>query len=231
MTVAYRGSDYLKKETSDLVPSSCKILRPWCSASFLLRFIWQGTTTHCLLFGLWPQTLSETAPSAALQICHHSAQKWIFHKQMYSHGFWWQSILSKTKHFCGFRPHFIYAVSIWGWWSPFICLSGFVGNHLKTDHTCSLSSYIIGCLFIIALWVAVCAPVSLCVCVCLYLSDGISLYVLCVHVPPSTCSSTGSEEACYSDLWLMSAFGQQACMCVSMRVYVCVWARLVWSQI
>lgn len=65
------------------------------------------------------------------------------------------------------------------------------------------------------------------VCVCLYLSDGTYSCLPCV----SMCSSAGSKEACYSDLWLMSAFGQQVCMCVSVCVYVRIRARPVWSQI
>ncbi len=47
----------------------------------------------------------------------------------------------------------------------------------------------------------------------------------CVHVLLSMCSSTGSKEACYSDLWLMSSVGQQVCMCVSVHVYVCMSER------
>lgn len=51
--------------------------------------------------------------------------------------------------------------------------------------------------------------------------------VLCVHLPLSTWSSTGSKDACYSDLWLRSASGQQVCVCA----YVWVWAKPVWPRI
>lgn len=85
-----------------------------------------------------------------------------------------------------------------------LALSGFVGNHLKSDHA------------------------IMCLCVCVF---GISQFphylmgiCLCPFVCPcaSLCSTTGSKEACYSDLLLTSAFGQQVCMCVSVCVYTCL---------
>lgn len=42
-----------------------------------------------------------------------------------------------------------------------------------------------------------------------------------------TGSRAGSKEVCNSDLLLMSAFGQQVCVCAG----VCVWTLPVWSQI
>lgn len=64
----------------------------------------------------------------------------------------------------------------------------------------------------VALWLVLCIPA--CVCVCVFVCRHIFFSVSCVHVPLSMCSSTGSKEACYSDLWLMSSVGQQVRMCV-----------------
>lgn len=104
------------------------------------------------------------APRAAFRDSPPFGTKWIFHKQMYA-------------------PWFLMAVHFWGTQnisvglglvlfvlcqyeddrlqeSTFIWLSGFVGNHLKTDHTCSLGRYTTGCLFVTALWV--CTPARVC---------------------------------------------------------------------
>lgn len=58
-----------------------------------------------------------------------------------------------------------------------------------------------------------CLPV--CVCLCLMARICVSPLSVCFYC-------TGSKEACYSDLGLMSAFGQQVCMCASVHVCMCV---------
>lgn len=132
--------------------------------------------------------------------------------------------MSKTKHFCGFKflPGLIFFIlrqyrDDGRQGSLFTGLSGFVGNHLQTDHTImclcvwrtTVSSLPYGYLF-----------VPLPVCVSLYLNTFAGIFVRLMCPCTSMCSATGSKEACYSDLLLTSAFGQQVCMCVSVRVCI-----------
>lgn len=130
------------------------------------------------------------------------------------------------------RPHYIYGSPIQVWWPsriPFYwqalweilwglitlaCVSVWAGlgrYSVKAAYLLFSSCFIGSCCLYVRAFICLTARII----------------VLLVHVILSTCCGAGSNKACDSDLWLVSAFGQQVCVCV----HVCVWAGPVWSQI
>lgn len=97
-----------------LLPARFSILDVWLH--FFQDLYGRGRLT-AFRFGSWPQTFSEMAPWAASGIRHHSAQSEYSINRCTPMVFDGSPFLRKTKHFCGFRPPFICAVSIWGWQS------------------------------------------------------------------------------------------------------------------
>lgn len=114
------GHDRLKKKKKKLRKGKKKERNLWscsfflqCSLSLMLGsslvlalplwFIWMMIATYGLPLGLWPQTLSEIAPSAALLNWPPLGAKWIFHKQRRTPAVFDGPIFSKTNHFSGFE--------------------------------------------------------------------------------------------------------------------------------
>lgn len=142
---------------------------------FISSEIYTIEDNYLLLFGTWPQTLSETAPLAALVIRHHSALSEYSINRCTLMVFDGNPLWVKQNISVGF--HFIYAMSIRGRWSS-ICLSGFVGNHLQTEHICSLSSYSIGLLIHYCFMVGSLCPCKW-VCSSLFVWRHVSMCLMC----------------------------------------------------